>query len=228
MSRFEAMTVACPKCAAPVRFAAVTSVNADRRPDLRDGVLDGSFQREACRSCGSSFRLDPEMSYVDLGRGTWTAVHAAAEVARWKQHEADAKAAFDLAYGRKASDTAKEMGAALRPRVVFGWAALREKLVVQENKLDDVELELTKSAIVRGRDGPAPGAGVELRLMEVQAAALVFAWIDAKSEQVVEMLSVPRSLYDEIAADKKGWKALRGDLSGGYFVDMMRMVVAGA
>ena len=69
MSIFRTMTVNCPHCGTAGGFNAVMSVNADRRPDLRTAILDGSFQRQPCPQCGKDFRLDPEMTYVALGQG---------------------------------------------------------------------------------------------------------------------------------------------------------------
>ncbi len=51
------------------------------------------------------------------------------------------------------------------------------------------------------------------------------AWIRAVNEEVVEGLRVPRSLYEEIAADPAGWQALREKLSAGPLVDMNRLLV---
>jgi CpXC protein len=48
MSKFETQTLTCPSCGEAVDFEAVASVNADRRPDLREAILDFSFQRQVC------------------------------------------------------------------------------------------------------------------------------------------------------------------------------------
>jgi hypothetical protein len=47
----------------------------------------------------------------------------------------------------------------------------------------------------------------------------------AETGEIVEKLVVPRGLYDEIAADKTGWQALRDELSGRLFVDMQRLML---
>ena len=62
----------------------------------------------------------------------------------------------------------------------------------------------------------------------VEGSELVMAWLRAVNEEVVEGLRVPRSLYDEIAADPTGWQALREELSAGPFVDMNRLLFAAA
>ena len=73
----KAWKSSCPACSQFVEFEAVYSVNADRRPDLRDEILAGTFQKEACPKCGESFRLTPELTYLDEERGQWIAAFPA-------------------------------------------------------------------------------------------------------------------------------------------------------
>ena len=147
MSIFNAVTVSCPSCGSPVQFEAVFSLNADRRPDLRDAVLNGSFQRQACSQCNTEFRLDPEMTYVDVARGLWIAAFPYAKLGQWKELEEQARATFNRAYGEHASAAAREIGAGMKARLTFGWAGLREKLVAADAGFDDVILELAKTAL---------------------------------------------------------------------------------
>jgi hypothetical protein len=225
MSRFSVVTVPCPSCGSPVEFNAVFSLNADRRPDLRDAVLDGSFQRQPCPQCHEEFRLDPEFTYVDVGRGQWISVHPAARLNEWKELEARTQATFSRGYGESAPPAAGEIGAGLKARLVFGWAALCEKLIAQENGLDDVILELAKAALIRGLDNPPVGKGTALRLAGVDGESLAVAYLNTADEGATEILRVPRSLYDEIAADPAAWHALHEELSAGPFVDINRRLI---
>lgn len=226
MSLFQTEKLACPGCGKPVEFHVNYSVNADRRPDFRDAILDGSFQREECGSCGKAFRLEPEMTYIDVKRGQWILVRPASRRAEWQQLEADAASTFELAYGAPASPQARAIGKSLAARVTFGWAALREKLVCGEAGLDDATLELLKISLVRGLDDVPLADDTELRLVRAESAELVLAWIRFVDEVAVEPLRVPRSLYDEIAAAKDAWKPLREQLTAGPYVDVTRLLVA--
>jgi hypothetical protein len=229
MSRFFPITLSCPSCKEPVKFSANSSVNADRRPDLRDEIIAGTFQRETCLKCSTSFRLDPELTYLDVGRGQWIGVYPASKLNDWQALETSSREAFDLAYGPRASEGAQEIGRDLKPRVVFGWPAFREKLVARELGLDDVTLELLKIAMLRGLDEPLPLSGAnEVRLAEFdpETSELVVAILSLQTGGLVEELRVPRELYDEIAADQEGWRELRQELSEGYFVDMSRLMIA--
>jgi hypothetical protein len=226
MSLFEPITLACPSCQASVPFQAVASVNADRRPDLRQAVIDGGFQREPCPKCGHSFRLAPEMNYLDAARGQWIAVYPIERLDEWHELEADSLSIFSRAYGGEAPAAARAIGESLQARVVFGWAAFREKLVLRDLDLDDVTLELTKIAMIRGMEKTPFAPNTELRLLTMDdEETLTMAWIDAKSENLEEMLGVPRDLYDEIKADAAGWKVLREALTGVPFVDAQRLMM---
>jgi hypothetical protein len=225
MSIFRTANLACPACGQAVEFQVSFSVNADRRPDFRDAILDGSFQRGTCEACGKSFRMEPELTYFDLGRHQWILVRPVEAVAEWESLELQARGLFDAAYGEGASQFAQDIGRTLQVRVTFGWPALCEKILCAGHGLDDVTLELTKTALIRGLDGPPLADTVELRLTGVDGGTLKLAWVDAAEERVIERLDVPRALYDEIAADEPSWRALRAALSAGPYVDLNRLFV---
>jgi len=225
MSLFNTVDVSCPSCGASVEFDAVFSLNADRRPDLRAAILDGSFQRQQCSACGKQFRLDPEMTYMDVGRGQWIAVFPVDKVEQWQELEKQTLATFAKAYGDKAPAAAREIGAGLKARLCFGWSALREKIVAQEAGLDDVILELTKAVLVRGLDNPPVETGTEMRLVGVEGDWLVIAWLAAADETVKEVLRAPRSLYNELASDTMPPSALQSAMSSGPFTDINRLLL---
>ena len=227
MSIFKPVRLACPSCGAGVDFQAVSSVNADRAPHLRQQIVDETFQREACAACGTTFRLSPKFSLIDHGRDSWIAVLPATERDEWPEHEKAAAASFERAYGAGASPSIRKIGSTIRRRLVFGWAALREKLVAQDLHLDDLALELTKMALLRSSGSAPIGASTELRLLGGDATRLAFAWLLSSDESLVEGLEVERAAYDEIAADTGGdWAELRADFDGALFVDMGRLTIA--
>jgi hypothetical protein len=225
MSVFHTENLACPSCQTPVEFQAVLSVNVDRRPDLREAILDGSFQREICPACGRMFRLEPEMAYLNLGRKQWLLVRPVGAREAWPELEAQARTLFADAFGQNVPASIRSQVNAVQPRVTFGWAALREKLLCAEHGLDDVNLELLKLAVIRGLETSPLTDDTELRLLNVEADELVLAWIVAVPEELVETLHVPRALYDEIAGNDADWGPLRQELSAGAYVDVQRLLL---
>jgi hypothetical protein len=227
MSIFRHRDLACPKCGAAVPFDTVHSVNADRRPAQRLSILAGSFQRETCAACGATFRLDPEFNYVDAARGQWIAAAPVHALGDWERREEVARALFERAYGADAADVAQEIGARLKPRLTFGWPALREKLLAADQGLDDVALEACKATAMRGLDElPIEGAS-DLRLVAVGPERLVFGWQDNADAELGEVVGVPRALHDSVVADPDGaWAPFKARYDGALFVDLGRDLVA--
>jgi hypothetical protein len=228
MSMFNQATMPCPVCGTPRTFDLVASVNADRRPDLRAAIMNGSFQREKCDSCGSTFRTQPLMTYLDMGRGQWILVQPGGDVRQWKALQEKARSVFAVAYGPDAPPEAQEMGRDMKARVVFGWGALSEKLLCSEHGLDDVNLELLKMAVLKDVPDPPLKDQNDLRLVGVEGDELVLAWMSSEDEHVANTLRVPREVYDDIAADTDAWQSLRNELSAEPFVDFNRLIVADA
>lgn len=228
MSRFDVKEFPCPECDQSVEFGVVASINADRRPDLRDAILDGSFQRGSCDHCGNNFRIDPEFAFLDVGRRQWILVLPGSEKMRWNHLESNAKFAFEISFGENAGGVAHELGKTMHSRVAFGWPAIREKLLCAEYGLDDVILEQLKLMLIKGLDNAMVGTDVELRLNGVEDSHLKLHWISAVDASPLEFLEIPRNLYDEIAADKEGWKELREQLTAGTFVDVDRLLIEAA
>jgi len=226
MSLFRDTEIVCPVCATKIDFKLVDSVNADRRPDLRQAILDGTFQLLDCPSCKSAFRLDPEFNYLDVGRGQWIAAKPVAGVSEWKAHEEEARDLYALAYGERAEALAKEVGAMLKPRLVFGWPALREKVLAAGEGLDDIAIEACKATVMRNSaDLPFSGEA-DLRLVDVKGDKLVFAWVNPADNTTGEMVALPRSLHDEIVADEDGdWYDFKSDFDGALYVDLNRVLV---
>jgi hypothetical protein len=230
MSLFRTTELPCPSCGKPVSFEAVHSVNADRRPDLRDAIVEGSFQRETCASCGTEFRLDPEFTYMDLGRNLWIAVYPLDQLENWREVEESVSKTFDLAFGSGAPQAARDLGVNLKPRVVFGWPALWEKIAANQHGLDDVQVAMLEIALLKNAPDSPLGEDTELRLLDAPDDGkneLSFAWLDSNTADFLQGMRVPRELYADIGAEPESWRALRSSLSEGAFVDMKRLITAG-
>ena len=186
------------------------------------------FSETRVLHAAKSFELDPDLTYLDVGRKQWIAVHPFGYIGDWEKLEGESRTAFDASYGPKAAPAAQALGASLTPRLTFGWAAMTEKVLATDHGIDDVSLELTKMSVLRSGQ-PAPiSAQTELRLAEVKPDLLVMSWIIAETGVGIETLGVPRDLYDDIAADQENWQELRGELEGRMFVDMQRFMLATA
>lgn len=226
MSIFQTLDVPCPTCGAAVSFDLVHSVNADRRADLRQAILDRSFQRETCPSCGMVFRVEPEFTYINLKRQQYIAVWPFSKRAQWKALEARSQASYDKAFGAGATPEARALAKDVSMRMVFGWPALNEKLIAAENGIDDRWLELAKVGIVRNLEEVPVGDEMELRLVAVADGELKVGWIRARSDELTDVIGLPRAVVDEIAADPQPWAAVAEEVVGGAYVDYARGLTA--
>lgn len=224
MSLFSPVEALCPKCGLRAPKGLVASVNADRRPDLRADILQGRFQALRCAGCETRWRLPPAFTYMHLDANQWILAEPPDSLAQWRDAEARTQEIFVAGYGPGAPSAARELGAELRCRLVFGWPGLREKLLAHDLGLEDISLELLKMSVLRNVPRPPYADQHELRLNGGDAAMLRLAWIDSRTETRVATLAVPRDAYDDIAADI-AWDALRTELAAGPFVDMNRLLV---
>lgn len=223
MSIFRTVSLPCPACATPISFDLVISVSADRRPDLRDAILDGSFQRLACPSCATSVRADPEFTYMDIANGQYIGVWPIDKRREWKDWSAKTRAVFDDALGKNATPEAKRIGEKVEVRAVFGWNALVEKILARLAGIDDRSLELAKITVMRtAKETPVPG-DLELRLVAVDDTSLLLAWLGGEEEeQPDQAVRVPRQLLADIEGDAAAWQDARDAVSEGDVVDFQR------
>ncbi|MGR3321324.1 MAG: CpXC domain-containing protein [Pseudooceanicola sp.] len=223
MSLFTTMSVTCPSCGKSMLMEAVGSVNADRRPDLRDAILDNTFQQVDCTNCGEAFRLEPEFNYLDVGRGQWIAAMSGREMVDFRDAAPEATGTFDTAYGKDSPAEAQTVGEGLTPRLTFGWQGIREKLLLREHGLDDGIVELCKFELMRNIENAPMGAEVELRLYIVDDDVLTFMFLNMMSEALIEEFQVPRRFYDEIAEKSEAYAPLLEKLTDSIFVDIRKL-----
>lgn len=223
MSLFETTSIQCSVCEKTTDFQAAGSVNADRRPDLREEILANTFQTVACPSCGAAMRLEPIMNYLDVENGLWLAAYPARQIGDYLALEDAVQGLFDASYGAAASESAQEVGALLQPRLTFGWPGTREKLLLRQNGLDDVAIEMLKLELLRRLPEAPLRPGVDLRVIDMTEDTLSFAWIETDSEEVLQEFGCNRALLAEIEGNPEGWAAIRASLTGGLFVDMQKL-----
>lgn len=224
MSLFTSMNVQCPNCNETQNINAVGSVNADRRPDYREAILDESFQIIACSNCETKFRMEPLFNYLEVAKGHWIAAMPSRQMPDFLEIEDEVNAVFSVSYGDSAQASARNIGKDLNARVTFGWPAVREKILIESLDLDDVTVELLKLDLLRRLpDAPLLTPGMELRIVAGDNESLSFAWINSTSEEVVQSFTASRELLDEITGNPDGWAAIRSQLTNGPFVDIQKL-----
>lgn len=225
MSLFTPIELPCPECDAPTPFQQYSAVNGDRRPDFREAILDNTFGEGTCTACGVKFRLDPELTYFDEALGLWILVRPFEDQLRWPESEQSTQAVWAQTFGPFAPETMMETGAHLQNRVVFGWAALREKLLCAQEGIDDVALEIAKVAMMAKGHGDPVSDQTCLRLAVVGEETLELVWLMGQLEIAVEGLELPRGLLQVIAEEPEVFEDIRAEIAGDFYVDMYRYML---
>lgn len=225
MSLFTTTTLHCSACDTTSDFQAAGSVNADRRPDLREEIMENRFQMVDCPSCGEPMRLEPLFNYLDMELGLWIAAYPPRRIVDYVALEDEVQALFDESYGKAATEAAQQVGADLRPRLTFGWAATREKLFLRRHGIDDVDLEMLKLDLLRRLPDAPLRPGVELRLVAILEDQMAFVWLDTATEEVLEEFEANRALLTAIEDAEDAWAPVRESLTKGMFIDMQKLYI---
>jgi len=126
----------------------LAGIRAEDHPEVREAVLDGTFQEQSC-VCGEDVRIWTPAVYSDFQQGIYVAL-AGPFHATWREHVAEHAAAFDAAV-TLGPPVARRLGAHLRHRLVLDVLALREKILIFEARLDDRVVEALKGDVWRER-----------------------------------------------------------------------------
>ena len=195
MTEFKTASIRCPDCGTSTPFELVTGLDAGERPDLREAVLEGRLQREACPGCATVFRIEPAFTYVDAARGQYIGVWPAGVRPEWQDYAERTRQAFDrrVRRGRSVRMLVGQVNGPTRASSSAG-PPLVEKLLAQQAGIDDRTLELAKIATLRhGYADFVPGPR-EFRLVGVGGGDLVFGWVGTVDGTVGEGVRVPRGL----------------------------------
>jgi hypothetical protein len=183
MSTWEQLTLTCPRCGGGFDVKAATGLHITRLPRVRAQALRGELHRFGCPTCDQRIELRQPVLYTDFERHHWIEVQPADELPRWRELADECAARFDQAL-RHGAPMVRPLADAFRVRLVFGYDELREKLLLWDAGLDDVEIERVKLEMLR-RDLTL--IGPEDRLLVHRVDGRVLAMRGAGGEIIVEL-----------------------------------------
>lgn len=124
--------VTCPKCEQQVMTEIVCSLNTENDKDARSLIFDEKIFRWKCKKCGFQTKLFHPVLYSDIKNKFM--VYYIPKIERKQISDERLELEFsDLSYVKK--------------RVVASVNSMKEKIVLFEKNIDDLTLELTKSAV---------------------------------------------------------------------------------
>lgn len=198
MSTARPQWIRCP-CSATFQAELFEGLHVSRRPDLREQILDGTFHRFACPSCGEPVVLERRLAYTDFPRRQWFTVHPRIDLRHRDELAAFARRSFELTMQERAPELVQGWAGEMRQRVVFGLASLREKLVIFEAGLDDRFIELLKLQLCQ-EGVPAMHADAYFHVTAIDSEVLSFEVAPPppplpRARDAPRELSVPRERY---------------------------------
>lgn len=142
MSTWYPYRFTCPSCGGVTEIQLLKGIHVGRLPSVKADIREGRFQRHTCGGCAHTVQVEVPSVYTDLPNGQYIAIEAPfpedARAARDRQRQV-----FDRSF-TFGPDIASTLGGTIRHRLVFGVAALREKVLAWDAGLDDRVLECLK------------------------------------------------------------------------------------
>lgn len=148
MSDVTALETHCPACSAERTCIVFTSLNGMLLPTEIDHILDGTFERAQCDSCGHTWQPEHEMLYVDLRARHWIVMYPATARRSFARLERAVERLLADEFSHAPAVVAPAL-AGVKPRLVFGHTMLAEALRTLRAGLDPALVEATKLLWIR-------------------------------------------------------------------------------
>lgn len=193
MSKISMKPFTCPACGHMGSFTMYDSANVTLDPELREKVLSGQIFEWTCPKCGKIFSIHHDLLYHDMDKG------------------------FQIYYSPNNCTDANEMindmqakysGMRKLCRTVDSLNALREKIFIFEEGLNDIAIELAKLLMKYDNRASIPGA-CELRFEQV----LPYGKAPSRSNLVFRQIidGVPQK--ELVLLDKDNYENYRKEVS---------------
>lgn len=221
MSTFVPSTIICT-CGEHYVVEVANGLHISARPDVRQQILEGTFHRFNCPSCGATTMVDKLLSYTDFPKRQWFTIAPSNGLPWRRRWLAVANDSFTATMQHNAPAMVVQWGTEMTRRLMFGLASLREKLVVFDAGLDDRVIELLKIQLIRDlRD--TFSADHYFHLVAVRGDRLVLE--RTHPDGVIRAFEIPRSLYDDLAGSAELATAIGAAFPDGLLIDHRAMLV---
>ncbi len=144
MSTFRPHVVACGTCDTRFDVQVLEGLHISRLPAQRAAILDGTFHAFACPTCFATTVVLTPAIYTDFEHGQYIAVEIDGD---WRAHRERHRAVFDETFVLGPAITV-DLSRSITCRLVLGYRALREKLLLADAGLDDRVFEAMKAVFV--------------------------------------------------------------------------------
>ena len=227
MSTFEKTYLECPSCKVGQTVVLPQSINIMVDPAFREQVLSGTFMRFSCPECGEITLVESELLYVDLDNGIYILVFP-----RYREDDADTLADLALKIFQKSIQESPGFVAnnygKIKPRLVFGYDQLREKIICADYGLDDHVIEAVKHSILNIPGSSEAGVTGLLLVSVGEEKELYFAQFgELFDPEDRELIQVKREIYDNMTEGGMTRLLKHNSLLGTPYVNRNRLVNEG-
>lgn len=146
MSTYRPFDTCCVACRHVFRVELARGLQISRQPEAREKILNGTYNVFACPECKTATVIETTLVYTDFERLHYIATETP-RTATYQTAKARHQTLFRNAF-ESGPPLVQELAADVKRRVVFGFRALREKLVLWEAGLDDRVVEAVKGDLV--------------------------------------------------------------------------------
>lgn len=187
-------TISCPQCQHEHDVRLSDKLDANARPDLKERLLENTFNRIECKSCGFVFRADMPVLYTDLEREI---------IIHWMPLHRQTLAELQQGFAESQEELRKELPEGTpvpRLQLVLSRVELIERIFVLEEKLDERLIEYVKYLIYQNNAARIPARKKNL-LFNAQKSddnTFCFAIQDIDTMTFDDVLSYPRSQYQKL------------------------------
>lgn len=188
MSVYHPVQATC-SCGNTFEARAAHSVNAQRSPAVRTAILDGTFHRSFCPTCGKAVTIETPFFYTDLKRKSVFMVKPRGERYLARRDSERLSHAVGFIPPSMISKRGRQL------RVVYGLDELREKLVAQDAGYDDGFIELAKVFVLHEHPFLLHKQRLQLHLTAVQSDKVEFTAYHHNLPETYA-ISMPRSIVD--------------------------------
>lgn len=202
-------------------------MHVTRAPELREAILSGRFQRFVCTHCGRVVVVEPTLLYTDFERNQWIGVFPTHALPFHRELSAEIMTSFHRNMEVAAPEIVRQWAPSFRIRCVFGLPALREKLILWEEGLDDALFECMKLQLLLSLDPELLDHRTQVWLLDQTSEHFIFSVTPPSKEQdgsVVEQhLRLHRDRYLSLQKKRFELSTSFRDLFEGILVDWRGM-----
>lgn len=211
--------VTCGRCGETWRSGELVP-GVTRSAELRPAVLGGTLHTHRCPRCGALTAHERDLVYADLDRGQLVLCRPRGAITRWRAAEQQVDQLYRDEICGAPAEAVRGRADAFVVRVVFGYAWLREKLLLWDAGLDDRVFEGVKLRLLESAPALLGEGRLDLVLDTIEDAHFAVMALPNGPGELRRYL-VDRSVY--AVAERDGVAAAEA----GAFVDLRRAALAG-